>query len=76
MSFEIWRPWVGLAFLQLEIWEYFLLVLYVLLVFVLLVHSRRDFRRLGWRRFSLHLGLLAAPLHDNNLLVLTHSYRC
>ncbi len=73
MSFEIWRPWIGLAFLQLEIWEYFLLALYVLLVFVLLVHSRRDFRRLGWRRFSLLLGLLAVPLLVNNLLVLSFS---
>lgn len=73
MSFDVWRPWVRLTFLQPEIWEYLLLALYVLAIFLLLVRSRRDFGRLGWRRLSLFLGLLAASLLVNNLLVLSFS---
>ncbi|MCK4470496.1 MAG: hypothetical protein KAW49_01785, partial [Anaerolineae bacterium] len=73
MSFDVWRSWVRLTFLQPEIWEYFLLALYVLTVFLLLVRSRRDFGRLGWRRLPLFLGLLAASLLVNNLLVLSFS---
>nr|HID12351.1 HAMP domain-containing protein [Anaerolineae bacterium] len=73
MNFEVWRPWVRLAFFELEIWEYPLLVLYVLVTLVLLVHSRRDFSRLGGPRLLLFLGLLTAPLLVNNLLVLSFS---
>lgn len=73
MSFEIWRSWGGLTFLQSEIWEHVLLALYVLVTIVLLVRSRQDFRKLDWRRLLLFLGLLAASLLVNNLLVLSFS---
>lgn len=73
MSFDIWRSWGGLAFLQPEILEYPLLALYVLAAFLLLVRSRRDFRRLGWHRLPLFLGLLLTSLLVSNLLVLSFS---
>jgi len=73
MIFEVWRPWVRLIFLEPEIREYLLLALYVLVIFVLLVRSRRDFIRMGWRHLPLFLGLLVAPLLVNNLLVLSFS---
>ncbi len=73
MIFGVWKPWVRLAFLQPEIWEYPLLALYALVAFVLLVRSRRDFSKLGWRRLPLFLGLLVASLLVNNLLVLSFS---
>ncbi|MDY6877622.1 MAG: ATP-binding protein [Chloroflexota bacterium] len=73
MSFDIWRPWGGLVFLHPEIWEYPLLVFYVLTALLLLVRFRQDFRRLGWQRFSLFLVLLVASLLVSNLLVLSFS---
>ena len=73
MSFEVWRSWSGLTFLQAEIWEYLLLAIYVLVTVVLLVRSWQDFKRLNWGRLFLFLALLAASLIVNNLLVLSFS---
>jgi len=63
-----------IGFLTPEIWEYFLLVFYVLLTILLLIYARQNFKRLGWRRLLLFLILLVAPLLIalllvNNLLV-------
>jgi PAS domain S-box-containing protein len=52
---------MNLAFLAPEIWEYPLLACYALATFGLLMYSRRDFRRLTWRRLLLFLGLLLTP---------------
>jgi len=70
MGLETWRPWFRLVFLELEIWEYILLVLCALLALVLLIRFRRDFTKLTRRRLLLFVGLLAAPLLVNHLLVL------
>jgi len=73
MSFEVWRSWGRLTFLAPEVWEYPLLALYVLVALVLLVRCREDFKRLGRRRLSLFMGLLASSLLANSLLVLSFS---
>ncbi len=71
MDFEVWRPWGGLAFLESTIREHVLLAVYVLVMLVLLFRHRVDFKRLGWRRLPLFVGLLVSPLLVNQLLVLS-----
>ncbi len=73
MIFEVWRSWNRLAFFESETWEYPLLALYVLVAIGLLVRSREDFRKLGWHRLPLFMGLLLSPLLANHLLVLSFS---
>ena len=73
MSFEVWRPWSRLAFLEPEIWEYPLLALCVLVSVWLLIRSLGDLRSLGWRRLSLFVGLVLSPLFVDHLLVLSFS---
>jgi PAS domain S-box-containing protein len=70
MKLEIWKPWFRLAFLELGIWEYALMALYVLLTIVLIIRSRRDFLKLGKRRALFFIGLMAASLLLNHVLVL------
>jgi PAS domain S-box-containing protein len=70
MRTEIWKPWSRLAFPELGVWEYILLALYALSVIVLLIRSRRDFVKLGRRRAALFVGLMAAALLLNRILVL------
>jgi PAS domain S-box-containing protein len=73
-GFIPWQPWARLDFLTpLEIWEYFVLALYVLVAFVLLVHARRDFKRLTWPRLLLFAGLLVAQLLASSLFTVTFS---
>jgi PAS domain S-box-containing protein len=77
MKIEIWKPWFRVVFLELGAWEFILLGFYVLLALVLLIRSRRDFQKLigkpARRRLVLFIGLLAAPLLFNHILVLSPS---
>ncbi len=54
---------MGLAFLTPEMWEYPLVAFYALVILVLLVYARRDFKELlNWRRFLFLVGLIAVTL--------------
>jgi len=70
MDFEVWQSGIELAFLEPTTWEYLLLSLYGLLALAAIIRSRRDFTKLTWPRLLLFIGLLAAPLITEHLLVL------
>ena len=69
---DIWLPWGRLTVLPLQTWEYSILALHVLVVFLLLMYAWPNFQSMTWRRFLLFLGLTAAALISNNLLVPRH----
>lgn len=73
MRFELWRQWVRLAFLQPELGDYVLLAIYSLVAIGILVSYRRDFFNFTWRELALFVGLLAAPLLTERLLVIHFS---
>jgi PAS domain S-box-containing protein len=70
VELETWQPWFWQAFLGPEVWEHILLVLYALLALILLIRFRRDFAKLTRRRLLLLVGLLAATLLVDYVLVL------
>lgn len=71
MSFEIWRPWVRLAFLEPKTQEYIFLTVYALVALALLFRHREGFKRLNWHSLPLFVGLLVSPLLANHLFVLS-----
>lgn len=70
MDFELWRRWVGIAFLNPNDWEYALFTLGALLSLALLYRSRRNFSGLDGRRAILLVGCLLAPLVAERFLVI------
>ncbi len=58
----------SLAFLKMGIWEWGLVALYALVALILLIRHRRDFR-FTRRRLFLFLGLVAASVVVNHVLV-------
>ena len=69
MVFQIWKPWFQMVFFELQTWDYILLAVYTLLVLVVLLRSRRDFK-LTRNQLVLLSFLLAAPALTNHFLVL------
>jgi len=66
---EVWHAWGQLVVLSPVKWEYSMLGVHVLVLFLLLVYTWPNFRDLDWRRSLLFFFLAGAGLACNSLLV-------
>ncbi len=75
MNFEIWRRWIGLAFLKPNYWEYALFALGALLSLAVLYRSRESFTKLNRRQALLLSGCILAPLVAERLFLVEFADR-